>query len=1104
MAGRGRRRGTGTPAQGGGADVVPDTGLVCAPSAAARVAAAGTWLRARGDAAEVLVVAPTWEACDDLVRQQLGAAGARFGVVRLTLDRLAARLAAPALARDGLAPATELGMAAVAARAVHRLHEAGTFRFFAPVADRPGFPPAVARTIAELRMHDVGPAALAALPHGGADLAALATAIAGELAAAQLADRATMFAAAVAAARALPAPAPIGLPVLLLDLPIATALEEALVGALAGTGAPVLATVPTGDADAERRIARALRRPATQLPVRGAGALTALQQHLFAAGMPPRGRLDDGVHLRAWPGEARECVEIVRAIQTEAAAGTPFDRMAVLLHAPTQYASHLEEAFGRAEIPFFFARGARRPHPGGRALLTLLACAGEGCSARRFAEYLSLGQVPDPDAPARADYVPPENELLPAAPPPPPDDDDGLLADPDAAGAVAGTLRAPPRWERLLVDAAVIGGGLDRWQRRLDGLEAELRAQRAELEDEDEARAARVDKQLADLGHLRAFAIPIVERLGTLPPAARWGDWIERLSALAAAALRDPAPVLATLAELAPMAPVGPVDLDEVRLVLGPRLRDLTEPPPRRRYGAVFVGTTRAARGLAFDVVLVPGLAENLFPSKLVEDPILLDAQRRALARELPTEPERVAGERLALRLAVGAARRRVHLSYPRVDVERARPRVASFYALEALRAALGELPGFGELAAQAEREAAARLGWPAPERPDDAIDAAEYDLTLLAPLLDADEATVVGTANYLLAANPHLARALRARARRWIKRWTPADGLVDPDDLARAMLAPHQLERRSYSPTALQHYAACPYRFFLQAVHRLAPREEPVALDVMDPLTRGSLFHDVQFGVLTRLRDAGSLPLRPEGLDAAFAVGDAVLGEEAGRRHDALKPAIPRVWQDGIDALRADLREWLRRMADAEDGWVPQRFELAFGLPRGDRRHADPASGGDPVPVLAETLRLRGAIDLVERHPRGQLRVTDHKTGKVAAPAGVVVGGGQILQPLLYALAAEKVLGEPVTSGRLYYCTSTGEYTIREVRLDAQSRDVVGTVVSTIGDALRDGFLPAAPAERACRWCDYQAVCGPWEEQRVRLKPAERLGPLLRLRALS
>src|SRR5437667_12568978 len=180
------------------------------------------------------------------------------------------------------------------------------------------------------------------------------------------------------------------------------------------------------------------------------------------------------------------------------------------------------------------------------------------------------------------------------------------------------------------------------------------------------------------------------------------------------------------------MAPIGPIDLDEVQLVLGPRLRELTVPPARRRYGAVFVAPAEAARGLAFDVVFVPGLAEKLFPRKIVEDPILLDGYRRALdVPALATQPARVGAERLALRLAVGAARERVVLSWPRVDIEQARPRVPSFYGLEALRAASGTLPGFDRL--EAGGRSGGRLGWPAPEQPADAIDEAEYDLALLA-----------------------------------------------------------------------------------------------------------------------------------------------------------------------------------------------------------------------------------------------------------------------------------------------------------------------------------------------------------------------------------
>jgi RecB family exonuclease len=1055
----------------------------------------------------VLVVAPSWEACDDRGRATARRSGARFGTVRLTLDRLAARLAAPALGQAGLAPAGRLSLAAVAARAVHLLTAARRLRYFAAVAGRPGFPGAVARTLEELRMNDVSLDALRGLPRVGADLAALAESVEEELSRAGLADRAAIFAAAAAATDATPPPPLVGLPLLLLDLAAVSRRELALVARLVAQAPAVLATAAVGDRETIAGLEQVLGCRAERPAPHASGSLATLQAHLFEDAVPPERPLDESVTLRSWPGEARECVEIARGIQAEAARGVAFDRMAVLLRAPEEYRAHLEEAFRRAAIPAFFARGTTRPHPAGRALLALLACAAEDLSARRFAEYVSLGQVADPGIARDPDqsWVPPDDDLLPAAPSPGlATAADGMPApDPDTAAVVDGTLHAPWRWERLLVDAAVIGRK-ERWARRLDGLEEELRLRRSALVDgEDEARAAYLDRQLRDLGHLRACALPLIDRLAALPETATWATWIAELRELAVAALREPEAVLRTLAELEPMGPVGPIDLDEVQLVLGPRLRELTVPPPRRRYGAVFVAGAEAARGLDFDIVFVPGLAEKVFPRKIVEDPILRDAERRALATPaLATQAVRVAAERLALRLAAGAARQRLHLSYPRLDVEQARPRVPSFYGLEALRAAEGVLPGFDELGLRAEPESGARLGWPAPKHPTDAIDEAEYDLALLAPLLDADPATTTGTATYLLSANPHLARALRARARRWLRRWTPADGLVEPDALAEAALAGHQLAARSFSATALQHFAACPYRFFLQAIHRLQPREEAVAVEVLEPLVRGQLFHEVQFAVLTELDQAKLLPVTPVTLAAALAAVDTVLDAVAARYAERLAPAIPRVWEDGINTVRADLREWLRRAAEAGDGWVPYRFELSFGLADRERENADPSSQRDAVPVAGE-LRLRGAIDLVERHVGGTLRATDHKTGKARAKAGVVVGGGEVLQPVLYALACERLLPAPVEAGRLYYCTADGGYEERVVPLDAESRASAATVAEIVGGALATGFLPAAPARGACDWCDYRLVCGPYEETRVARKPPERLADLARLRAL-
>jgi RecB family exonuclease len=1090
------------------------TRIVIARDTATRLAAAADWLAFYPSHAEILIVSPAREAADEFARCAALKTGARFGLTRLTLNQLAATLAAPVLARARLVPASGFALTAVAARTVHLLLSERCLPYFEPVAERPGFPTAVARTLEELRMNEADAQAIGKLARGGSDLAALAERVARELAEARIADRAAVFEAAVDAIQKseLSVERFLGLPMLLLDVCLSSSSEAGLIAALARRAPAVLATAARGDQRTIAHLESATRCKAIEAEEPNAtSSLVSLKRHLFEDSFGDPADLDDSVKLTSWPGEARECVEIARFIQHEAATGVAFDRMAVFLRSPAEYGSHLEEAFRRADIPAYFARGTSRPDAAGRALLALLACKSEGLSARRFAEYVSLAQVPEPsdvtDPRTDENWTPPGHELIPPTveteiEPQARIEDEPLPVELEGKAIVDGTLRAPWRWERLLVESSVIGSR-ERWERRIEGLESELRLRREELADEDENRAAGLDRDIRDLTHLREFALPLINQLAQLPDQATWGEWLDQLTRLASAALRQPESVIATLTELAPMSPVGPVELFEVQQVLTPRLRDLPKPPPRRRYGRVFIGPAESARGMTFDVVFVPGLAEKLFPRKVVEDPILLDAQRKQLdAPELTTQPDRVAGERLALRLALGAAHTRAYLSYPRIDVQQSRPRVPSFYGLEALRAAEGKLPGFDELGTRAESGSSGRLGWPAPELATDAIDEAEYDLALLGRLLDADPETTAGTANYLLESNPYLARALRGRSRKWIRRWTPYDGLVDPDAAALEALAQHQLSARSFSPTALQNFAACPYRFFLQAVHRLQTREEPAALEAIDPLTRGSLFHKVQYEVLTLLRAAGELPVTHNNIDRAIDAVNDVLHRVASDYEDELWPAIPKVWEDGINAIGADLREWLRRQAGAEDGWVPHKFELSFGLADRDRKEEDPASVPEPVSVVGD-LRVRGSIDLVERHVSGKLRATDHKTGKARAKDGVVIGGGQHLQPVLYALACEKLLDGPVESGRLYYCTAAGNYEERVVMLDDFARGYAGIMVDTVGQALAEGFLPAAPDRDACVWCDFLAVCGPNEERRVKCKPRDRLVQLKTLREL-
>lgn len=1089
-------------------------------------------------ATEILVVASSRDVADDLVRQHASQAGASFGVHRYGFRQLVVTVAASELASAQLTPATALGLEAVAARATFQAVEGGGISRLSEVAEAPGFARSLAVTLEELRLSGVDTATLEAPRETLAELTALANAFEKEIESARIADHSALLRLATWAWRRPHWATLRKAPILLLDLPIATRREREFVDALVRSSPSVLATIPAGDHDA-REALRAAGGEEWDGPGgngtpdtadAGGTHLNRLGRWLFSDEDPPEAPADDDtVRFLSAPGEGRECVEIVRRILDEAEAGVPFDEMAVFLRSPETYSAHLETAFRRAGVPALFARGTKRPDPSGRAFLALLSCKSERLSAKRFAEYLSFAQVPDldqdgaPPTAAEDEWTGPAHEDLGPAvdaaeavqlalfgpalgTPAAPAADSGRAdaadpLDPDAEDhrpAVDGSLRAPWKWEELLVEAAVIGGQ-ERWQRRLAGLANELQKKCTEaLADDPEApRVATLERDLANLVHLERFALPVIHALDSLPLRATWGEWLDALARLAPRVLRRPERVLEVLAEMRPMASVGPVGVDEVRSVLSERLSTLQDERPANRYGHVFVATPDGARGREFRVVFVPGLAERVFPRRPREDPLLLDEVRSELSPELRRQEQRGHDERMLLRVAVGAAGERVVLSYPRVDVAEGRPRVPSFYMLDVVRATRGTLPDWEALEREAEAEASARLAWPAPADPRRAVDSAEHDLASLEPLFDLPDNEARGRARYLLELNDHLARALRSQWARWWRRWWPADGIVRVTDDIRPILERQRLRERAYSVTALERFARCPYRFFLSAIHRLQPREEAVPLVTLDPLTRGSLVHEVQAHTLRLLREDDRLPLTSEELEDARTLLDETVDRVAKRYEEDLAPAILRVWLDEVEAIRADLRVWLRNLAGSE--WTPAHFELSFGLPLG--ASADPAATAEEV-VLDDGWRLRGAIDLVERGPAG-LRVTDHKTGIARVQEGAVVGGGESLQPVLYSLAAEKVLGGKVASARLSYCTARGGFVDRTVEMNEWARLQAKQVLDIVDRAVGDGRLHPAPVEKACQWCDFRSVCGPSEERRVRRKDSGPLDDLFELRRL-
>jgi len=317
--------------------------IIIASASHRRIARGRAWLEAHAPAEELLIVAPTLDAANELARTVVRTNGAAFGYHRVTLGQLAAAFATPALAARHKVPLGRLGVTAVANRAIHKLAERGELGLYERIAASPGFARAIAQVITELRLEQIASDALRAT---APNLNPLLQAYEAELAERGFSDwPGVLYLAATAVADDRFANQLLGLPTLLLDLPVTTASELALVRGLCSRAPEMLITAPTSDGITIARLRGELGIEIVDLdsrPARGVtpsgdklGSLARLQRHLFnESSHDPAPRLDDQVVIFSAPGESRECVEIARRILALARDGVAFARMAVLPIAP--------------------------------------------------------------------------------------------------------------------------------------------------------------------------------------------------------------------------------------------------------------------------------------------------------------------------------------------------------------------------------------------------------------------------------------------------------------------------------------------------------------------------------------------------------------------------------------------------------------------------------------------------------------------------------------------------------------------------------------------------------------------------------------------------
>jgi len=806
---------------------------------------------------------------------------------------------------------------------------------------------------------------------------------------------------------------------------------------------------------------------------------------------PPSGTPadDDSVELVTGPGEAAEARAIARRLLREAARGVPFEEMAVLLPRPDPYAPLFTDLLGRLGIP-------HQLHPslplrfGRCARSLLLLFRSRGLARQAVMELLTFAPIPF--------------EIM-----------------------LGEAVRAwPSRWDQVSRDAQIVSG-LERWIIGLRSF-AELEREGAGL-DANPDRAERRLRTAADAEALLRMVELLALELDALSGEATWREWSERLKGVCerwVAPRGDPdrerEAVLRVLTELSGLSTIDArVAWSEVEAVVETRFERKRLPLDPPGSGAVHVGALDALAGLPFRVVAIPGLGEGGYPGVLRPDPFLLDPEREALAEAAPppsaapparkktagkaqlslfaepgparsggalvTTQDRLLEARRLFQRAVGQARERLILTYPRADPRSGRERLPSLFFVAAASARAGRALSGSELEGLVREDV--------PDSLDAALDPGERDrLRVREGGQPAAEAIATGSIFF---------RQSRWAVRgRWSNRLTIYDGLLaDLPEEARRKLDPLSASG-PISASRLATFSRCGFMYLLQYVLRLEPALEPEERKRLEPLERGDLFHRVAERFLRECRDRGELPLQDAEATRTRLIE---MAEEALAAHVAgSPPRFTLLWEREKTRFRQTLLGWLAREAAGNERAMPAHFEVSFGMgqsPSGGEPHA-------PAPLTFDLgdgrmLRMSGKIDRIDRRPDGTLVLRDYKTGKAPKDELGIFRGGKQLQVPFYILAAAQLFPDaPVVEAFLDYVDGGRQVAVDpDVVRSEGFRALLGGLVEAIGQ----GLFVQEPS--ACPWCDFTAVCGPRPllERRRQIKGSDpQLIRILRLRDMG
>ena len=615
-------------------------------------------------------------------------------------------------------------------------------------------------------------------------------------------------------------------------------------------------------------------------------------------------------------------------------------------------------------------------------------------------------------------------------------------------------------WEKISNSTSIIEGGRENWDKTLEWIESSS----DNIEDRYQT------------GLFRGFIKRLFDCFDEIPTNGTYLEFISGVSAYLAEFLTDSDTKAQILRIITDMTDLNQISKSiKIQVFIDLIIESLGSASVKMGNlgSGVAIFDKMTGRGVAFDVLFIPGLVQGAIPVSAQEDPILPDGVRRLIKRQaadtpfcLPLKSRRREEERLLFALAVDSARRQLFLTYPALDIEGSKSNLPSGFLLDFCRVMYGhpvtseQLEGLSVFqksvsSCQVDKSNFSRSI-------TNSTDFISNWIEINVPMNLRHLAFRKIYSGRIEAYDRNRRASIFRRDQTAYSAW---DGVFLRGESDACQESPE------FPVTDLESYAVCPFRYWLQKVLKVTPVEEPELVVEIPPHVIGSIIHKVLeeiYGEVIVGKEIGDVI---ENIYNIQEIARQKLQIEADSwRRKCPAPQV--IWDLAVSVMETRLSNFLRNDLAELSG---------IKVISTEKRISEDLVFGEGSETLS--VKIKGSIDRIDELADGKsIRIIDYKTGSTSTKPEELRGGQRLQLPLYLKAMLKNSSGIDPNSSIAEYVQIKPDGVNKRYGISGQmlvDRDEdLRRILRFITNGITNRYFPPIPEDSNCQSCPVSSAC--------------------------